>query len=172
MTAKKTPVTADIFASITENMALPQTIAEQADGMLKAQTELLSGMEEITRDWLQRRREANEQAIRAAERICSSNDPSEMMVTYFDWLGGSLRRLTDDVTALSEKAFAVTASATKAGGNGASAALRSKAGALRPGSRGKLKIKRASKAESKVALHAASAASAQPVGEAKQRLAG
>ena len=171
MTARKTPISStDFFASLTENMALPQTIADQADGMLKAQSELLSGLEDITRDWLQRRREANELAIRAAERMCASGDPSEMLVAYFDWLGGSLRRLTDDVTTFSEKAFAVTASATKAGGNGASAALHSKARTVKSGSRGKLKIKSAPTAEAKVAIHAAPAAA--PTIEAKQRLAG
>jgi len=172
MTAKKTPVHADLFASLTENLALPQTISEQADSMLKAQSELLSGMEDITRDWLKRRNEANETAIRAAERIYSSGDPSEMMVAYFDWLGGMLRRLTDDVTACSEKAFAVTASATKAGGNGAAAARRAKAPSVKPGARGKLKIKGAPKAETKVPVRAAPPASPQAVVETKQRLAG
>lgn len=169
MTARKTPVSADFFASLTENMALPQTIAEQADGMLKAQSELLSGMEAMARDWLERRREANEVAIRAAERICSSGDPGEMLVTYFDWLGGSLRRLTDDVTSFSEKAFAVTATATKAGGNGAAAAHGAKSRTVKTGARGKLKIKSAPAAEAKVAISAAPAAATIVT---KQRLAG
>lgn len=94
-----------------------------------------------------------------------------MMVAYFDWLGGMLRRLTDDVTACSEKAFAVTASATKAGGNGA-AARRSKAPSVKPAARGKLKIKGAPKAGTKVAVRAAPPAAPQPVVETKQRLAG
>ena len=170
MTARKTPISADFFATLTENMALPQTVAEQADGMLKAQSELLSGMEAITRDWLQRRREANEVAIRAAERICSSGDPGEMLVAYFDWLGGSLRRLTDDMSSFSEKAFAVTATATKAGGKGAAAAHGAKSRTVKTGARGKLKIKSAPTAEAKVAISAAPAAA--PTIVTKQRLAG
>lgn len=119
MTAKKTPPMTDLLALFTENLGLPDTLTSQTDGILKAQSELLSGLEDIARDWLQRRREANETAIRAAERICACSDPSEMMVAYFDWLGGAMRRLSDDATALSEKAFAVTASASRVGANGA-----------------------------------------------------
>ena len=170
MTAKKTPQSSDFLSLFTENLGLPETLASQTDGMLKAQAELLSGMEEITRDWLQRRREANELAIRAAERIFGSTDPSEMMVAYFDWLGGAMRRLSDDATALSERAFSVTASATKIGASGAAAA------ASRP--KGKtVKTKPARKAhKAKPALRAApQPAQPGPVAvavEPKQRLAG
>ena len=53
--------------------------------------------------------------------MTSSGDVSEMLVAYFDWLGGAVRRLTDDATALSEKCFEVTASVAMAGRDGASA---------------------------------------------------
>jgi len=119
MTAKKSP--SDLFAMIDDTMALREMIASQADGMLKAQAELLEGVEEITRDWLDHRREDNETALKAAERMTSSGDVGEMLIAYFDWLGGAVRRLTDDATALSEKCFEVTASAALAGRNGASA---------------------------------------------------
>ena len=144
MTAKKIPLPTDILALMTKNFALPEIVSGQNDTMLQAQAKLLAGMEEITREWLQRRREANETGIRAAERICSCTDPSEMMVAYFDWLGGALRRLSDDTTALSEKALALTASATSAGANGAA-----KPKAKPAKAKAKPKAKAKAKAESK-----------------------
>jgi membrane protein involved in colicin uptake len=172
MTAKKTFLPTDILSLMSENFALPESLTGQSDGMFQAQAKLLAGMEEITREWLQRRREANETGIRAAEHICSCTDPSEMMVAYFDWLGGALRRLSDDTTALSEKALALTASATRAGANGAA---KPKAKAAKAKAQGKAKAK-AAKAEAKPAAQTA-AASAQPspavrAVESKQRLAG
>ena len=167
MTTKKTPLPTDILALMTKNFALPEIVTGQNDGMLKAQARLLSGMEEITREWLQRRREANEVGIRAAEHICSCTDPSEMMVAYFDWLGGALRRLSDDTTALSEKALALTASATSAGANG-STKPKAKAATAKRKTKSKAK---AAKAESKPAMQAAPPAAVRAV-EPKHRLAG
>jgi hypothetical protein len=184
MTAKKTPFQTDILSILSEfseNFGMPGTMANQAGGVLKAQAQMMSGMEEIARDWLQRRNEANELAIRAAERICSSGDPSAMMVAYFDWLGGALRRLSDDTTALSEKAFAVTTLATQAGASGAAApsskakAKTAKAAKTAKTAKTKPKAKRA-KPQAKPALQAAQpsaqqTAAARPV-EPRQRLAG
>lgn len=169
MTERNSPFEADLFAMFTENMTLLETLAHHA-GMFKAQAEMLNGMEKITRDWLQRRRDDNESATRAAERIFSSGDVSEMLVAYCDWLGGTVRRFTDSATELSEKAFAVTASATKAGTNGASAA-KPKAKSTKPKS--KPKATAAQKAEAKPAVHATrqSASIAGPI-DLKQRLAG
>ncbi len=169
MTARKSPFETDLFAMFTENMTLLETLAHHA-GMFKAQAELLNGMEEITRDWLQCRSDDNESATRAAERIFSSGDASEMLVAYCDWLGGTVRRFTDSATDLSEKAFAVTASATKAGTNGASAA-KSKPKSAKPKS--KPKAKAAQKAEAKPAVHVAQkpAGIAGPI-DLRQRLAG
>lgn len=166
MTARKSPSETDLFAMFTENMALLETLAHHP-GMFKAQAEMLNGMEEITRDWLQRRRDDNESAMRAAERIFSSGDVSEMLITYCGWLGGTVRRFTDSATELSEKAFAVTASATKAGTNGASAA-KPKAKSAKP----KSKPKAAQKAEAKPAVHVARQPTsiAEPI-DLKQRLA-
>ena len=119
MTAKKSPT--NLFAMIDDTMAMREMIESQTEGMRKAQAELLEGVEEITRDWLDRRREDNETALKAAQRMTASGDVSEMLVAYFDWLGGAVRRLTDDATALSEKYFEITASVALAGRNGASA---------------------------------------------------
>ncbi|MFZ0693054.1 MAG: phasin family protein [Alphaproteobacteria bacterium] len=122
MTATKTPIETDLFAKFAESLALPETLARQTHDMLKSHTEMLNGIEEIAHGWFQLRRDANESAIRAAERMFSSSDVSEMLVAYCDWLGGAIRRFTDSATELNEKALAVTASASKAGTNGASAA--------------------------------------------------
>jgi uncharacterized protein YyaL (SSP411 family) len=119
MTAKKNP--SNLFAMIDDTMAMREMIESQTEGMRKAQAELLDGVEEITRDWLDRRREDNETALKAAERMTSSGDVSDVLVAYFDWLGGAVRRLTEDATALSEKYFEITASVAMAGRNGASA---------------------------------------------------
>jgi uncharacterized FAD-dependent dehydrogenase len=126
MTAKKSPFQQDLMTMMADNMALmadntalPQLIAEHTDGMLKAQAEFLDGFEKLTREFLDRRRVDNETAIKAAQKISGCGDVNEMLVAYFDWLGGTVRRLTDDTTAMSEKAFAVAASAAKAGQNGA-----------------------------------------------------
>ena len=168
MTAKKTLLPMDILSLMSENFALPETLTGQADGMFQAQAKLFSGMEEITREWLQRRNEANESGIRAVERICSCTDPSEMMVAYFDWLGGALRRLSEDTTALSEKALALTASAARTGANGG-AKPKAKAAKAKPKAK-------AAKAGAKPAAQTA-AATAQPAPavravELNQRLAG
>jgi len=163
MTAKKTFLPTDILSLMSENFALPESLKGQT-GILQAQATLLAGMQEITREWLQRRNEANESGIRAVERICSCTDPSEMMVSYFDWLGGALRRLSEDTTALSDKALALTASAART-----SAKPKAKAAKAKPKAK-------AAKAGAKPAAQTA-AATAQPAPavravESKQRLAG
>lgn len=170
MTATKTPFETGLFAIFTENMALPETLARQTHDMLKSHTEMLNSIEEIAHGWFQLRRDANESAVRAAERMFSSSDVSEMLVAYCDWLGGAVRRFTDSATELSEKALAVTAPASKAGTNSASAAT-SKAKPVKPKSNPNANA--AQKAEPKPAVQAAP----QPIGiarpiEQKRRLAG
>lgn len=120
MTAKKNPLQQEFMVIMTDNTALPELIRQHTESILQAQTELLEGFEEIANDFLDRRRADNETAIKAVEKIYGSGDMGDMLVAYFDWLGGSVRRLTDDAAALSEQAFAVAASAAKAGRNGAS----------------------------------------------------
>jgi hypothetical protein len=122
MTAKKNPLQQDVMAMMADKTVLPQLIAEQTESLLKAQTELLEGFEEIASDFLDRRRVDNESAIKAAEKMYGSGDVNDMLVAYFDWLGGAVRRLTEDAAAIGEKAFSVAASAAKAGRNGASMA--------------------------------------------------
>lgn len=162
MTAKKSPLQQELMSIMAENTALPQLIAQHTESILQAQAELLEGFEAIANDFLDRRRVDNDTAIKAAERIYGSGDPSEMLIAYFDWLGGTVRRFTDDAAAMSEKAFSVAASAAKAGRNGASLA-KPKA---KPAPKRKAKPKR--KAEAKP-QHVVQAVAAEV---AKHRLAG
>ena len=122
MTAKKNPLPEDLMAALADNTALQQFIAEQTESMLKAQSELLEGFEEIANEFLDRRRVDNETAIKTAEKMYGSGDINDMLVAYFEWLGGTVRRLTEDAAAMSEKAFSVASAAAKAGRNGAAQA--------------------------------------------------
>lgn len=172
MTAKKAPLQSDVFTVFIENSALPETMAQHAGGLFKAQAELLDGYKEIARGWMEHRREDQESAVQAAERMYSCGNVNEVMIAYFDWLGGTIRRLTDNAAALSEKALAVTASAAKAGANGAvavkvrSTTARAKSSQSKP----KLKVKRISTGEVQVPTPAQPAAAARPM-EQRHRLA-
>lgn len=173
MTAKKNP--SNLFAMIDDTMAMREMIESQTEGMRKAQAELLEGVEEITRDWLDRRREDNETALKAAERMTSSGDVSDVLVAYFDWLGGAVRRLTEDATALSEKYFEITASVAMAGRNGASAPrIQKTARTSKPKTKAEAKeIQTKAKAiETKPQTAVQQVAAAQQAIIQKQRLAG
>ncbi len=172
MTAKNSPT--NLFAMIDDTMAMREMIESQTEGMRKAQAELLEGVEEITRDWLDRRREDNETALKAAERMTSSGDVSEMLVAYFDWLGGAVRRLTGDATALSEKYFEITASVAMAGRNGASAPrIQKTAQTSKPKTKAKAKESqtKAKEIETKPQTAVQQVAAAQQAIIQKQRLA-
>lgn len=147
MTAKKSPLQQELMSILAENTALPQLIAQHTESILQAQAELLEGFEAIANDFLDRRRADNETAIKAAERIYGSGDVGDMMVAYFDWLGGTVRRFTDDAAAMSEQAFAVAASAAKAGRSGA--ALTAPKAKAKPQPKRKAKPKRKAQAKRK-----------------------
>jgi hypothetical protein len=114
----------DIFSAFTETTAPSQIAARQVDSWLKAQAEVLNGLEAITDEWLKRRREGNEAAIEAVEKMCSCKDVNDMLVVYFDWLGGSVRRLTEDASAMSERYVSLAARAVSAGQAAAAEAAR------------------------------------------------
>lgn len=164
MTAKKNPLPEDLMAALADNTALQQFVAEQTESLLQAQSELLEGFEEIASEFLDRRRVDNETAIKAAEKMYGSGDINDMLVVYFEWLGGTVRRLTEDAAAMSEKAFSVASAAAKAGRNGASMA-KPKA---KPQPKRKAKPKRKAAAPQPVVQHVPAAEVAMP----KQRLAG
>jgi hypothetical protein len=105
----------DIFSAFTETSAAPQIAARQIDSWLKAQAEVLNGLETISDEWLKRRREGNEAAIEAVEKMCGCKDVNDMLVVYFDWLGGSVRRLTEDASAMTERCVSLAARAASAG---------------------------------------------------------
>ena len=163
MTAKKSPLQQELMAILADNTALPQLIAQHTESILQAHAELLEGFEEIANDFLDRRRVDNETAMKAAEKIYRSGDAGDMLVAYFDWLGGTVRRFTDDAAAMSEKAFAVAASAAKAGRNGATLA-KPKA---KPQPKRKAKPKRKAQAKPQPVVQTVAAEVA-----AKHRLAG
>jgi Phasin protein. len=105
----------DLFAALIDNAGLPQAAVRQADQWLRAHQDFLNGFERVAQDWLKRRRESNDEALEAVERMCGCTDVGEMLVVYSDWLGGSLRRLSEDAAALNEQCLAMATSTFAAG---------------------------------------------------------
>ncbi|MGB8274066.1 MAG: hypothetical protein WCF16_02220 [Alphaproteobacteria bacterium] len=115
MTTTKKNQPFDPFSALADLSSLPISTVRQADGLLRAQAEILNGIEAMMSDWVKRRRQGNDAAIQAVEKMCACKDVNDMLVAYCDWLGGSVRRLSEDTAALSEKCVSLAGQAMSAG---------------------------------------------------------
>jgi len=72
------------------------SLGRQAEGFWHAQTQILEGMESLTKAWFQRRQQGAAEALAAAKAMSSSTNAAEAMQAYQRWLQGSFERLTAD----------------------------------------------------------------------------
>jgi hypothetical protein len=72
------------------------SLGRQAEGFWHAQSEILEGLESLTRAWFQRRQQSTAEALAAARAMSGSTNAAEAMQAYQRWLQGSVERLTAD----------------------------------------------------------------------------
>jgi hypothetical protein len=68
---------------------------------LQWQAELLKVAGPATADWMTRRREGTESALRALERLCACQDPNDASKIQSEWIAEESKRLESDMRALS-----------------------------------------------------------------------
>jgi hypothetical protein len=99
----------------TDGSSPSKMAARQIDGLLKAQAEALDAMESMMEGWLKSRRAGNSAAAKAVTKMAESDNINDALITYFDWLGSSVRRATEDATNMSEQCVSMAAKAFSAG---------------------------------------------------------
>jgi hypothetical protein len=72
------------------------SLGRQAEGFWHAQTQILEGMEGLTKGWFQRRQQGAAEALAAAKAISGCTNAAEAMQAYQRWLQGSFERLAAD----------------------------------------------------------------------------
>jgi hypothetical protein len=72
------------------------SLGRQAEGFWRAQSEILEGLEGLTRGWFQRRQQGTAEALAAARAMSGSTNAAEAMQAYQRWLQGSVERMTAD----------------------------------------------------------------------------
>jgi hypothetical protein len=78
---------------------LASALSAGAEPMLKAQADLLVGVESTMTGWLHRRREAVVNTQRLVGRLHGSTDPGELLKVHQEWASGVFDRLAADAAA-------------------------------------------------------------------------
>jgi len=72
------------------------SVARQAEGFWQAQTQILEGLDSLSRAWFQRRQQGAAEALAAARAMSGSTNIAEAMQAYQRWVQGSFERLAAD----------------------------------------------------------------------------
>jgi len=83
------------------------TGARTANEWIDAQAELFEQFDHVANQWLERRREALDATRRSIEQLRSCEQVGDFLRVQHEWLEGSMRRLTEDMTEFAKVAFAV-----------------------------------------------------------------
>jgi hypothetical protein len=69
------------------------------------QEKLLDNMQEFSRAWFERRRQATKTAMEAAKCMCEAENPVDAAQHCQTWMAGSAERIVADITALQQHAM-------------------------------------------------------------------
>ena len=83
------------------------TGARTASEWIDAQAELFDQFDQVASQWLERRREALDATRRSIEQMRSCEQVGDFLRVQHEWVEGSMRRLTEDLTEFAKVAFAV-----------------------------------------------------------------
>jgi hypothetical protein len=78
-----------------------------ASEWIDAQAELFEQFDHIASQWLERRREALDATRHSIEQLRSCEQVGDFLRVQHEWVEGSMRRLTEDLTEFAKVAFAV-----------------------------------------------------------------
>jgi hypothetical protein len=94
------PVAFDLAQQLKANTAFFNNLFNPDVGLLlKAQADLLSGIETTFPDWLRRRHDAVQDTQQFVERLRTSSNPLETLKTQQEWMAHSFLRLAADTAA-------------------------------------------------------------------------
>jgi hypothetical protein len=94
------PMASDLAQQLKANTAFFNNLFNPSVGpLLKAQADLLSGIETTFPDWLRRRQDAVEDTQQFVERLRTSSNPLETLKTQQEWMARSFLRLAADTAA-------------------------------------------------------------------------
>jgi hypothetical protein len=88
--------------SITEMMTRP------FEALLRWQGDLLKAVEPAAMGWLERRRDGTAAALDALQKLARCTDLADAAAIQRDWLDGALKRMSAEVTALTEQTMALS----------------------------------------------------------------
>lgn len=92
------------FSFAQGNLAGFQSVfARQAESYLKASSQVLDNLEGYSQLWLRYRREHIENSLRAVHDVIGSQDIGQTMAIYNDWLSTSIKKLSEEASAIPEQ---------------------------------------------------------------------
>src|ERR1700688_2744888 len=77
-----------------------KAMRKNVDGLWSNQAKILGSIEEFANGWFGRRHAGTQAALTAAQRMCDTKAPVDMMQEYQTWAMGSLERIMADSLAL------------------------------------------------------------------------
>src|SRR5690349_4013052 len=83
------------------------TGARTANEWLDAQAQLFEQFDHVATQWLERRREALDATRHSIDQMRSCEQVGDFLRVQHEWVEGSMRRLTEDMTEFARVAFAV-----------------------------------------------------------------
>jgi len=81
--------------------------ARTANEWLDAQAELFEQFDHVATHWLERRREALDATRQSIDQLRRCEEVGDFLRVQHEWVEGSMRRLTEDLTEFAKVAFAV-----------------------------------------------------------------
>jgi Phasin protein len=88
--------------------AVTASLLHEAGAWAKAQGALLSGVEAIWADWIERRREAIDATARSLQEMCACRSVADLARIQQQWLAGAVHRAACDAAALASGAVVMT----------------------------------------------------------------
>lgn len=98
------PRLANEFSAWTSSNLVQNTFLQQTEAILRMQSNLFDGFENLSRNWLEHRQDDIRSALFTVERMETIEDVAERSSLWNDWLADRMKRWSDEASAMVEQA--------------------------------------------------------------------
>lgn len=96
------------FSAWTSSNLVQNTFLQRTEAILRMQSNLFDGFENLSRNWLEHRQDDIRSALSTVERMGRIEDAAERSSLWNDWMADRMKRWSDEASAMVEQAQSVS----------------------------------------------------------------
>ncbi|MBF5093873.1 hypothetical protein F1643_04600 [Azospirillum sp. INR13] len=95
------------FSVWTSGNLVQNTFLQRTEAILRMQSNLFGGFENLSRNWFEHRQDDIRSALSTVERMGTIEDAAERSSLWNDWMADRMKRWSDQASATVERSFQV-----------------------------------------------------------------